>query len=341
MWWRCEYHESEFPGVCQFSCRICCVFVCLHVGYTPSHPDCCVWSKTGKKFMSFQEQQRKGVIVASDCNFSMAVAHHAAELKIPVFVIMPSGCSSPRLRIYRDYGAMVISYGSTSCDSQNHARRLAKENGYLYLEESVSLCSSKQPFLLQTLMPSLLILPAEMKAQCTWQDWALWAWRSMNKSPKWTLWLFLQQDNTACLLALLQPSNTSTLRFLLLWVNIETSRETSDVDINVRLHLPIWYKNDTSIQHPHALLLLFSHRGTTQAGQPRRVTRPTQIHPSERLRHTKCICMRKPEKTHKCSERTCKIAARWVGHHELSPGVSVCAWLVLCGPAMDPTLVQQ
>lgn len=89
--------------------------------------------------MSLQEQQRKGVIVATDCNFSMAVAHHAVELKIPVFVIMPSCCSSPRLRIYRDYGAMVISYGSTGYDSQNHARHLAKENGYLYLEESVSL----------------------------------------------------------------------------------------------------------------------------------------------------------------------------------------------------------
>ncbi|XP_051283867.1 L-threonine ammonia-lyase [Dicentrarchus labrax] len=85
-----------------------------------------------------QEQQRKGVIVATDCNFSMAVAHHAVELKIPVFVIMPSCCSSPRLRIYRDYGAMVISYGSTSHDSQNHARHLAKENGYLYLEEDES-----------------------------------------------------------------------------------------------------------------------------------------------------------------------------------------------------------
>ncbi|XP_061602178.1 L-threonine ammonia-lyase [Cololabis saira] len=82
-----------------------------------------------------QEEQRKGVIVATDCNFSMAVAHHAVELKIPVFVIMPSCCSSPRLRIYRDYGAMVISYGSTSQDSQKHARHLAKENGYLYLEE--------------------------------------------------------------------------------------------------------------------------------------------------------------------------------------------------------------
>ncbi|KAK9541911.1 hypothetical protein VZT92_001924 [Zoarces viviparus] len=82
-----------------------------------------------------QAQQRKGVIVASDCNFSMAVAHHAVELKIPVFVIMPSCCSSPRLRIYRDYGAMVISYGGTSHDSQNHARHLATENGYLYLEE--------------------------------------------------------------------------------------------------------------------------------------------------------------------------------------------------------------
>lgn len=85
-----------------------------------------------------QEQQRKGVIVATDCNFSMAVAHHAVELKIPVFVIMPSCCSSPRLRIYRDYGAMVISYGSTGPDSQKHARHLASENGYLYLEEDES-----------------------------------------------------------------------------------------------------------------------------------------------------------------------------------------------------------
>ncbi|XP_060896665.1 L-threonine ammonia-lyase isoform X1 [Labrus mixtus] len=85
-----------------------------------------------------QEQQRKGVIVASDCNFSMAVAHHAVELKIPVFVIMPSCCSSPRLRIYRDYGAMVISYGSTGHDSQKHARHLASENGYMYLEEDES-----------------------------------------------------------------------------------------------------------------------------------------------------------------------------------------------------------
>ncbi|TMS04314.1 Phenylserine dehydratase [Larimichthys crocea] len=85
-----------------------------------------------------EEQQRKGVIVANDCNFSMAVAHHSVELKIPVFVIMPSCCSLPRLRIYRDYGAMVISYGSTNHDSQNHACHLAKENGYLYLEEEES-----------------------------------------------------------------------------------------------------------------------------------------------------------------------------------------------------------
>ncbi|XP_028325356.1 uncharacterized protein LOC114477295 [Gouania willdenowi] len=85
-----------------------------------------------------QEQQRKGVIVATDCNFSMAVAYHAVELKIPVFVIMPSCCSSPRLRIYRDYGAMVISYGSTNHDSQSHARHLGKDNGYLYLEEDES-----------------------------------------------------------------------------------------------------------------------------------------------------------------------------------------------------------
>nr|XP_055025679.1 uncharacterized protein LOC129415647 isoform X2 [Misgurnus anguillicaudatus] len=82
-----------------------------------------------------QEQQKKGVIVATDCNFSMAVAHHAVEMRIPVFVIMPAQTSLARLRTYRDYGAMVISYGSTARDSANHARHLAKENGYLCLEE--------------------------------------------------------------------------------------------------------------------------------------------------------------------------------------------------------------
>ncbi|GAB0192340.1 L-threonine dehydratase catabolic TdcB-like [Grus japonensis] len=82
-----------------------------------------------------QDQQRKGVIVASDSNFSMAVAYHASELRIPVFVIMSTSTSPARVKTCREYGAMVISYGTTAKDSQTHARRLAQENGYLYLEE--------------------------------------------------------------------------------------------------------------------------------------------------------------------------------------------------------------
>ncbi|KAL4641238.1 hypothetical protein GN956_G11447 [Arapaima gigas] len=85
-----------------------------------------------------QEQQKKGVIVATDSNFSMAVAHHASNLRIPVFVIMPASSPPSRLRMYRDFGAMVISYGSTSHDSQKHGRHLAKENSYLFLEEDDS-----------------------------------------------------------------------------------------------------------------------------------------------------------------------------------------------------------
>ncbi|XP_058045501.1 L-threonine dehydratase catabolic TdcB-like isoform X1 [Ahaetulla prasina] len=85
-----------------------------------------------------EDQQRNGVIVASDCNFSMAVAYHASELHIPVFVIM-SACTLPtRVKMCREYGAMVISYGSTVKDSHLHARRLAQENNYLYLEEDDS-----------------------------------------------------------------------------------------------------------------------------------------------------------------------------------------------------------
>ncbi|XP_067323069.1 L-threonine ammonia-lyase-like isoform X3 [Anolis sagrei] len=85
-----------------------------------------------------QDQQRKGVIVASDNNFSMAVAYHASEHQIPVFVIMSTNTLPARVKMCREYGAMVISYGSTTRDSQLHARRLAQENGYLYLEEQDS-----------------------------------------------------------------------------------------------------------------------------------------------------------------------------------------------------------
>ncbi|XP_041427096.1 L-threonine ammonia-lyase isoform X3 [Xenopus laevis] len=85
-----------------------------------------------------QDQQRKGVIVATDSNFALAVAFHASELQIPVFVIMSAGTSLGRVRMCRDYGAMVILFGPTARDAQSHARRLAQENGYLYVEEEDS-----------------------------------------------------------------------------------------------------------------------------------------------------------------------------------------------------------
>ncbi|XP_052429506.1 L-threonine dehydratase catabolic TdcB-like [Carassius gibelio] len=77
-------------------------------------------------------------MVATDSSFSRAVVFHAVELRIPVFIITPVCSSPPRLRTYRDYGAVVISYGSTARDSINHARHLARENGYLCLEEDDS-----------------------------------------------------------------------------------------------------------------------------------------------------------------------------------------------------------
>ncbi|XP_068111567.1 L-threonine ammonia-lyase-like isoform X2 [Hyperolius riggenbachi] len=85
-----------------------------------------------------EDQQRKGVIVATDSNFAMAVAFHASQLQIPVFVIMSAGTSPNRVRTCRDYGAMVILFGPTARDAQSHARRLAQENSYLYIEEEDS-----------------------------------------------------------------------------------------------------------------------------------------------------------------------------------------------------------
>ncbi|XP_074089058.1 L-threonine ammonia-lyase-like isoform X3 [Macrotis lagotis] len=86
-----------------------------------------------------QDQQRKGVIVATDSSFSMAVAYHSAELKIPVFVIVPNNISITRVRMCRDYGAVVIIFGGSAKDSRSHAQQLAQKNGYLYLEEEDNL----------------------------------------------------------------------------------------------------------------------------------------------------------------------------------------------------------
>ncbi|XP_043534668.1 L-threonine ammonia-lyase isoform X4 [Chiloscyllium plagiosum] len=84
------------------------------------------------------EQQRKGVILASDNNFSKAMAHHATELHIPIFIIVPTNTSPDKVKTCREYGAMVITYGSTVQDSRSHAKKLATENGYLYLQEEDS-----------------------------------------------------------------------------------------------------------------------------------------------------------------------------------------------------------
>ncbi|XP_062926787.1 L-threonine ammonia-lyase [Mobula hypostoma] len=85
-----------------------------------------------------QEQQRKGVILASDNNFTKAVAHHASELHIPVFVILSTSTPPGRVKACREYGAMVITYGCNIKDSQSHAQKLASENSYLYLQEEDS-----------------------------------------------------------------------------------------------------------------------------------------------------------------------------------------------------------
>ncbi|XP_043534662.1 L-threonine ammonia-lyase isoform X1 [Chiloscyllium plagiosum] len=85
-----------------------------------------------------KEQQRKGVILASDNNFSKAMAHHATELHIPIFIIVPTNTSPDKVKTCREYGAMVITYGSTVQDSRSHAKKLATENGYLYLQEEDS-----------------------------------------------------------------------------------------------------------------------------------------------------------------------------------------------------------
>ncbi|NWY64301.1 SRR racemase, partial [Erithacus rubecula] len=85
-----------------------------------------------------QEQQRRGVIVAADSTFSLAVAHHGSALRVPVLAVAPAGAPAGRARLCREYGAALVTHGASGKEAQLHARRLARERGYLYLEEEDS-----------------------------------------------------------------------------------------------------------------------------------------------------------------------------------------------------------
>lgn len=79
------------------------------------------------------DQKARGVITASAGNHAQGVALAAGSLGIPCTVVMPLGASIPKVEATRGYGATVILVGENFDQSQEHARRIMRENDLTFI----------------------------------------------------------------------------------------------------------------------------------------------------------------------------------------------------------------
>src|SRR6185295_10387891 len=67
------------------------------------------------------EDRRRGVIAASAGNHGLAVAYHAARLRIPAVIVMPEWAPLVKVTSARRHGAEVILFGGSFDEAYDHA----------------------------------------------------------------------------------------------------------------------------------------------------------------------------------------------------------------------------
>jgi threonine dehydratase len=78
-------------------------------------------------------QKRAGVIAASAGNHAQGLAYAAQRNNIHATVVMPETAPLAKVRGTEEYGAEVVSHGSSYDDAYQKARQLQKEKGYTFV----------------------------------------------------------------------------------------------------------------------------------------------------------------------------------------------------------------
>lgn len=79
------------------------------------------------------EEQQRGVIAASAGNHAQGVALAAQRQGIAATIVMPEGAPITKVEATERYGARVVLHGATYDDAAEHARRLQRETGAVYI----------------------------------------------------------------------------------------------------------------------------------------------------------------------------------------------------------------
>lgn len=86
------------------------------------------------KLLSLSEADRKqGVIAMSAGNHAQGVAFHASRLGVPATIVMPETTPFVKVAATREFGANVILAGETVDEAREEARRIANEEGLVWV----------------------------------------------------------------------------------------------------------------------------------------------------------------------------------------------------------------
>ncbi|MEW6358064.1 MAG: threonine ammonia-lyase [Planctomycetota bacterium] len=79
------------------------------------------------------EEKGRGVIAASAGNHAQGVAYHAVKQGIKTMIVMPEPTPLIKVAATREHGAEVVLHGATYDDAYEHARKLEKEKGLVFV----------------------------------------------------------------------------------------------------------------------------------------------------------------------------------------------------------------
>lgn len=79
------------------------------------------------------DEKKRGVIACSAGNHAQGVALSSKLNNVRSIIVMPENASIAKTEATRRYGAEVILYGSMFDEAKEHALKLAKEHGYVFV----------------------------------------------------------------------------------------------------------------------------------------------------------------------------------------------------------------
>jgi threonine dehydratase len=79
------------------------------------------------------DERARGVVAMSAGNHAQGLAHHAERLGISATLVMPEGTPLVKITRTRSHGANVVVHGATLVDAHEHALRLARDHGFVFI----------------------------------------------------------------------------------------------------------------------------------------------------------------------------------------------------------------